>query len=166
MQSLLKVFVSMALCGRCAQANQPPIALKRDLQDIKVENLRRQVQQLQERLQHVETSDHDASNHELENKVSSDDRKGVNPFHQAHSHTSSDTPHPRNLRLHDVQHHYDIKVDIPEFEERMQPDEFIDWLNTIEQIFDYKDVPEHHKIKLVAIKLRKHASLWWEHAKK
>jgi hypothetical protein len=57
-------------------------------------------------------------------------------------------------------------VDIPKFEGRMQPNEFIDWLNTIERIFDYKDVLEHHKVKLVAIKLRKHASLWWEYVKK
>jgi hypothetical protein len=57
-------------------------------------------------------------------------------------------------------------VNIPEFEGRMQPNEFIDWLNTIERIFDYKDIPEHHKLKLVAIKLRKHASILWEHLKK
>jgi hypothetical protein len=57
-------------------------------------------------------------------------------------------------------------VDIPKFEGRMQPDEFIDWFNTIERIFDYKDVPDHNKVKLVAIKLRKHASIWWEHLKR
>jgi hypothetical protein len=38
---LLKVFVSMAICGRRAQANQPPFVPKRDLRDIEVENLRR-----------------------------------------------------------------------------------------------------------------------------
>jgi hypothetical protein len=167
-QGLLKVFVSMALRGRRTQANQPPLVPERDPRDIEVENLRRQVQQLQERLQRVEASDHDASHHESDNEVSSEDGEDLNPFHQARSHASSDNtpPHPRNLRLHDVQRHYDVKVDIPEFEGRMQPDEFIDWLNTIERIFEYKDVSEHHKVKLVAIKLRKHASLWWEHVKK
>jgi hypothetical protein len=165
---LLKVFVSMALRGRRTQANQPPLVPERDPRDIEVENLRRQVQQLQERLQRVEASDHDASHHESDNEVSSEDGEDLNPFHQARSQASSDNtpPHPRDLRLHNVQRHYDVKVDIPEFEGRMQPDEFIDWLNTIERIFEYKDVPEHHKVKLVAIKLRKHASLWWEHVKK
>jgi hypothetical protein len=57
-------------------------------------------------------------------------------------------------------------VDIQEFEGRIQTDEFIDWLNTIEKIFDYKDVPDHNKVKLVAIKLRKHAFIWWEHLKR
>jgi hypothetical protein len=124
--------------------------------------LRIQVQQLQERLQRVEASDHDASHHESDNEVSNEDGENANPFHQARSHASSDNtpPHPRNLRLYNVQCHYDVKVEIPEFEGRMQPDEFIDWLNTIKRIFEYKDVPKHHKVKLVAIKFRKHAFLW------
>lgn len=53
-----------------------------------------------------------------------------------------------------------MKVDIPEFKRKMQLDDFIDWLTTVERIFDFKDVPENHKVKIVAIKLRKHASIW------
>ncbi|XP_076938140.1 uncharacterized protein LOC143606166 [Bidens hawaiensis] len=56
-----------------------------------------------------------------------------------------------------------IRTEIPEFEGRMQPDDFIDWLHTVERIFDLRQVPEHLKVKLVAIRLRKYASLWWEH---
>ena len=59
-----------------------------------------------------------------------------------------------------------MKVDIPDFEGKMQPDDFIDWLTTVERIFDFKDVPENRKVKVVAIKLRKHASIWWEHLKR
>lgn len=55
-----------------------------------------------------------------------------------------------------------MKVDIPKFEERLKSKEFIDWLNTVEQVFDYKEDLEHRKVKLVAIKLRKHASIWWD----
>ena len=44
----------------------------------------------------------------------------------------------------------------------MQPEEFVDWLNTVERIFEYGDAPENRKVKLVAIKLKKHVSLWWE----
>nr|GEY42280.1 hypothetical protein [Tanacetum cinerariifolium] len=40
-----------------------------------------------------------------------------------------------------------------------------DWLSTVERIFDIRDVPEKLKVKLVAIKLRKSASLWWDHVK-
>lgn len=53
-------------------------------------------------------------------------------------------------------------MDIPEFEGRMQPDEFIDWLNTVDQVFQL----QRYKVKLAAIKLKKLASLWWENLKK
>ena len=54
---------------------------------------------------------------------------------------------------------FDMKVDIPDFEGKMQPDDFIDWLTTVERIFDFKDVPKNRKVNIVAIKLRKHASI-------
>ena len=59
-----------------------------------------------------------------------------------------------------------MKIEIPEFEGKTHPDEFIDWLHTVERVFDVKDLTEEQKVKLVAIKLRKHASIWWEHVKK
>ena len=59
-----------------------------------------------------------------------------------------------------------MKVDIPKFEEKMQPDDFIDWLTTMERIFDFKDIPYNREVKIVAIKLRKHASIWREHLKR
>jgi len=48
-----------------------------------------------------------------------------------------------------------------EFEGKLDPEEFLDWLHTVERIFEYKDVPEDKKVKLVALRLRKYASLWW-----
>ena len=55
----------------------------------------------------------------------------------------------------------DFKVEIPEFEGQLNPDEFIEWMNTVERVFEYKDVPDDKKIKLVALKLRRYASIWW-----
>ena len=49
---------------------------------------------------------------------------------------------------------------MPEFEERIQPYEFVDWLNFVEHIFEYKIVLEDCKVKLIAIKLKRYASLW------
>ncbi|XP_062155188.1 uncharacterized protein LOC133863244 [Alnus glutinosa] len=161
----------MAVRGHRGQAN-PVAALEAppqgDPRDIEMEALRRQVQQLQQCLERYEASVHGASHPGSDVEVSSNDGVEVNPFHHARCHTSSDStpPHPRNLRNHVFRRDCDVKVDIPEFEGRMQPDEFIDWLNTIEQIFDYKDVLDHNKVKLVAIKLRKHASIWWKHLKR
>jgi len=37
----------------------------------------------------------------------------------------------------------------------------LDWLQTVERVFDFKDIPEEKKVKLVALKLRRYASTWW-----
>jgi len=34
-------------------------------------------------------------------------------------------------------------------------------MNTIERVFGYKDVSDDKKVKLVALKLYKYASIWW-----
>nr|GEW95804.1 reverse transcriptase domain-containing protein [Tanacetum cinerariifolium] len=51
----------------------------------------------------------------------------------------------------------------PEFEGRLQPDDFLDWHQTVKRIFDLRDILDHLKVKLVAIKLKEYASLWWDH---
>jgi len=55
----------------------------------------------------------------------------------------------------------DFKVEILKFEGKLDPDEFLEWLQTFERIFEYKDIPEDRKVKLGALRLRKYASLWW-----
>jgi len=55
----------------------------------------------------------------------------------------------------------DFKVEIPEFEGKLDLEEFLDWLHTVKRVFEYKDVPEDKRIKLVALRLRKYESLWW-----
>jgi len=44
----------------------------------------------------------------------------------------------------------DIKVGFLDFEGELQLDEFVDWLQAIERIFEYKEIPEEHKVKIVA----------------
>nr|GFC43337.1 hypothetical protein [Tanacetum cinerariifolium] len=53
--------------------------------------------------------------------------------------------------------------EIPEFEGRLCPDDFLDWLRTVDRIFDLRDTPDHIKVKLVAIRLKKSTFLWWDH---
>ena len=55
----------------------------------------------------------------------------------------------------------DFKVDIPEFEGKLDSDDFLEWLQTVERVFEYKEIPDEQKMKLIALKLRKYASLWW-----
>jgi len=73
----------------------------------------------------------------------------------------------RNSRSHRCQPRMnDIKVDIPDFDGELQPNEFDDWLQAIECVFEYKEIPEENKLKIVAVKLKKHALIWWENLKR
>ena len=54
-------------------------------------------------------------------------------------------------------------IEIPEFEGRIDPDEFLKWLQAVERVFEFKEIPEDKKVKNVALKLRSFASLWWTH---
>ncbi|PWA61387.1 hypothetical protein CTI12_AA373220 [Artemisia annua] len=58
-------------------------------------------------------------------------------------------------------HSNDIKVDIPEYDGKLDLDEFVEWLRTVECAFDYKETTEENKVKIVAMKLRKYVSTWW-----
>jgi hypothetical protein len=81
--------------------------------------------------------------------------------------SSSDSSLTRRCRPHrKSSRNDDIRVEIPYFEGRLQPDEFVDWLQTVERVFEYKEVPEEKKVKIIAVKLKKHASIWWENLKK
>jgi len=52
-------------------------------------------------------------------------------------------------------------VEIPKFEGKLDPDEFLEWMHIIEWIFEYKEVTKDKKVKRVALRLRKYTLLWW-----
>ena len=45
----------------------------------------------------------------------------------------------------------DLKVDIPKFKGQLDPNLFLDWLRMVERVFDYKDILDEKKVKLVAL---------------
>ena len=51
---------------------------------------------------------------------------------------------------------------MPEFSGVLIPDDLIDWINHVECVFEYHDIPNHKKVKLVGTKLKGRASAWWE----
>ena len=55
-----------------------------------------------------------------------------------------------------------IKVDIPCFDGHLHIEDFLDWIQTVENFFDYMNVPDSKQVKLVAYKLKGGASAWWE----
>ncbi|XP_020673723.2 uncharacterized protein LOC110093239 [Dendrobium catenatum] len=127
------------------------------VQEILIEDLRREITQLQQRLDRCEQREPVRQQNEEED---------INPFHQEGS-SDDETGRPtfgqNNRRL---PHDYGIKLELPEFDGRMDPDEFIGWLQTVERILEFKEIPADRIVKLVAIKLKRAASLWWENLKR
>ncbi|KAH7834911.1 hypothetical protein Vadar_020866 [Vaccinium darrowii] len=57
---------------------------------------------------------------------------------------------------------YRMNMDLPSFNGQLNIEDFLDWLNEVERFFDYMDIEEEKKVKLVAYKLKGGASTWWE----
>jgi len=55
-----------------------------------------------------------------------------------------------------------MKMDLPSFNGQLQIEGFLDWLAVVERFFDYMEIPEDKKVKLVAYRLMGGASAWWE----
>ncbi|GJU73298.1 retrovirus-related pol polyprotein from transposon TNT 1-94 [Tanacetum coccineum] len=59
-----------------------------------------------------------------------------------------------------------MRVNILEFDgNTLNPEGFIDWLVAVEEVFEFKDVPENKRVSLIATKLRGRASAWWQQLK-
>ncbi|PKI68935.1 hypothetical protein CRG98_010671 [Punica granatum] len=126
-----------------------------------MDELRRQVQQLLQQLEHLQARNRDETRHGLDVGEVGE----VNPFHDEDSDSSTERASPRLGRRNRFED-YGVKVDIPDFEGQMHPEDFIDRLATVERVFDFKNISEEKNVKLVAIKLKKHASVWWENLKR
>jgi len=63
--------------------------------------------------------------------------------------------HPRRGQRPTVTNFNDFQVEIPEFERKLNPDEFLERLHTVERIFKYKEIQDDKKVKLVVPRLRK-----------
>lgn len=126
----------------------PPRKNDQTLRDIQMEEMRRQIQQLQETV--------NAQQAQLEAQHMQSD---VDESSSESSSLRSRRPQRQSFRDND------IKVDIPDFEGKLHPDEFVDWLQTVERVFEYKEILEEKKVKIIAVKLKKHASIWWENLK-
>ena len=55
-----------------------------------------------------------------------------------------------------------MRLEVPEFQGSLQPEEFIDWLCTAEEVMEFKGVPEEIKVPLITIRLWGRATAWWQ----
>jgi hypothetical protein len=78
-------------------------------------------------------------------------------------HNGNESKHPSaERRTHGLQHHAQahatwwvdgFKLNIPEFQWDLQPKEFMDLVVAVEEVLDFKEVPEDRRVSLVTTKL-------------
>ncbi|KAE8696147.1 putative CCCH-type zinc finger family protein [Hibiscus syriacus] len=125
----------------------------RSVQDVMIADLQRQVAELTQRLAAQDLEDREASDHDTNSTFE-------NPYHNRAGFRGAGFREHRGRE----ERHGDLgfRVDLPEFSGTLQAEGFVDWINEVERIFEYKEVPDRVKVKLIAIKLKGRASAWWE----
>ncbi|PWA82093.1 reverse transcriptase domain-containing protein [Artemisia annua] len=80
---------------------------------------------------------------------------------------SEDEERPRrNEREDNRRWESGLRVNIPDFDgDTLNPEGFIDWLAAVEEVFEFKDIPENKRVPLITTKLRGRASAWWQQLK-
>ncbi|CAL9226509.1 unnamed protein product [Arabidopsis halleri] len=58
-----------------------------------------------------------------------------------------------------------FKLELPEFTGGLQSEDFLDWINITEELLEFKEVPDHMRVSLVATRFRGRASAWWQQLK-
>ncbi|GJX96712.1 reverse transcriptase domain-containing protein [Tanacetum coccineum] len=158
--------------GRKKVVGEPAPSV-RDPRDVEmIERLHQRIQELKLQQLRPDSPEEEA---ETEPNVWDDESVDVNPFgggkpryvNRLYQPRRNDHAVDRDDRYRDDPiRSLGLKIEIPEFTGKVHPDNFIDWLSTVERVFDVRDIPDKLKVKLVAIKLRQHASLWWNHVNK
>ena len=80
-------------------------------------------------------------------------------YEEESSHTSGSSVGVRRRRRND---HDDkgLKIDLPDFDGSLDPNDFIGWLNEIERVFEFKGYSDEMKCRITILKLKRYASLW------
>lgn len=58
-----------------------------------------------------------------------------------------------------------FRSEIPEFHGTLNPEDFIDWLNIVEEILEFRQVPDDARVSLVATRFKGRAMAWWQQLK-
>ncbi|GJU40919.1 reverse transcriptase domain-containing protein [Tanacetum coccineum] len=152
------------------KAEAEPTPPARDPRDVEtIERLQQRIQKLKLQQLHPDSPAEEAK---TEPNVWDDKPVDVNPFGGRKHRSVNHLYQPRrNDHVVDRDDRYrddpicslGLKIEIPEFTGKVHLNDFIDWLSTVERVVDVRDIPDKLKVKLVAIKLRQPASIWWDH---
>ena len=53
-------------------------------------------------------------------------------------------------------------AEVPSYSGSLNPKELIDWINELEEYFEYEEIEDPNRVKFVKMKLKGHASIWWK----
>ena len=54
-----------------------------------------------------------------------------------------------------------LKFEFPTFLGNLNLEELIDWINELEEYFEYEDIKDPDRVNFVKVKLKGHAKIWW-----
>ncbi|XP_020597419.1 uncharacterized protein LOC110037178 [Phalaenopsis equestris] len=54
-----------------------------------------------------------------------------------------------------------MKIDVPVFDRKLEPNAFEDWLTAIEDYFDWFFISKDRRVRYVRMKLKGHVRAWW-----
>ena len=97
-------------------------------------------------------------------------RRGYNPRpidikYSSYEDFDDEERRPRRLR-HQRDDLWDLKVEVLEFDGNLNLKNYLDWVQAIERIFELKEYNDEKAFKLIILKLKGYASLWYEQLKK
>lgn len=73
----------------------------------------------------------------------------------------------QNDKPRDDNQHWEssFRMDLPEFTGGLQAEKFLDCLASVDEVFDFKEVPDAWRVQLAATRLRGRAAAWWQQLK-
>ena len=54
------------------------------------------------------------------------------------------------------------KIDVGVFSRNLKSDELINWINELEEYFEYEDIRDPDRVKFAKAKMKGHAKIWWQ----
>ena len=127
-------------CGKRAKAINPE----------EVRALQRQVQALQEELRRgANVAAGDNSEDDNEEEVMEVDGEVLNPIEE---------------RIFRAISRFGKRptIEVGIFSRNLKPDELIDWINELDEYFEYEDIRDLDRVKFAKAKLKGHAKIWWQ----
>ena len=58
-----------------------------------------------------------------------------------------------------------FELNIPEFHRKSQPEEFLNWVLAIEEVFEFNGVPDERRVSLVVHTFQGKVDAWWQQLK-